>query len=108
MAKQRVFLTGATGTMGFLGMQALLENPDELDVVVLARGSEKNKELYAHAQHANADRTAPQTLRAIWHDADHRRGHQLPAAKLHHSEDEGRAVQQSDRKHMEADRSRER
>ena len=45
MSKQRVFLTGATGTMGFLGMQALLEDPDELDVVVLARGSEKNKEL---------------------------------------------------------------
>lgn len=37
-------MTGATGAMGFLGMQALLNNP-EREVVVLARPSEKNREL---------------------------------------------------------------
>jgi nucleoside-diphosphate-sugar epimerase len=43
--KQRVFLTGATGTMGFLGMKALLEDSAELDLLVLARPSEKNKKM---------------------------------------------------------------
>ncbi|MDL2235141.1 NAD(P)-dependent oxidoreductase [Christensenellaceae bacterium OttesenSCG-928-L17] len=47
MAKQRVFLTGATGTMGFLGMQELLKDTGEMDLVVLARPSDKNKELLA-------------------------------------------------------------
>ncbi len=42
MSRQRVFLTGATGTMGFMGMEALLTDPD-IDLVVLARPSEKNR-----------------------------------------------------------------
>jgi nucleoside-diphosphate-sugar epimerase len=45
LTKQRVFLTGATGTMGFLGMQALLEDADEIELVILARPTEKNKKL---------------------------------------------------------------
>jgi len=43
MSKQRVFLSGVTGAMGFPGMKALLEDKDEIDLVVLARPSEKNK-----------------------------------------------------------------
>ena len=42
MSKQRVFLSGATGTMGFPGMKALLEDKGEIDLVILARLSEKN------------------------------------------------------------------
>lgn len=45
MAKQRVFLTGATGTMGFLGMQELLKDSDEIELVVLVRASDKNRKL---------------------------------------------------------------
>jgi nucleoside-diphosphate-sugar epimerase len=45
MTKQRVFLSGATGTMGFAGMKALLEDADEIELVVLVRPSEKNKRI---------------------------------------------------------------
>ncbi len=47
MSKQRVFLTGATGAMGFLGMQELIKNPQEREVIILARPSEKNKAMLA-------------------------------------------------------------
>jgi nucleoside-diphosphate-sugar epimerase len=43
MSKQRVFLSGATGTMGFPTMKALLEDADEIELVVLVRPSEINK-----------------------------------------------------------------
>jgi nucleoside-diphosphate-sugar epimerase len=43
MTKQRVFLSGATGTMGSMGMKALLEDIDEIELVVLVRPSETNK-----------------------------------------------------------------
>ncbi len=39
-----VFLTGATGTMGWAGMQELLKYPKQYKVRVLARPSKKNKE----------------------------------------------------------------
>ncbi|MCQ2340988.1 MAG: NAD-dependent epimerase/dehydratase family protein [Paludibacteraceae bacterium] len=42
-----VFLTGATGTMGFAGMTELLRYPDQYKVRILARPSEKNKKLLA-------------------------------------------------------------
>lgn len=45
MKKQRVFLTGATGAMGFMGLQNLLKDIDKQDVVTLVRPSEKNKKL---------------------------------------------------------------
>ncbi|WP_242964950.1 NAD-dependent epimerase/dehydratase family protein [Scatolibacter rhodanostii] len=45
MAKQRIFLTGATGTMGFLGVQELLKDSDKIELVVLVRDTDKNKEL---------------------------------------------------------------
>ncbi len=47
MERQRVFLTGATGAMGFPGMQQLLRNPEGREVIVLVRPSEKNKAMLA-------------------------------------------------------------
>lgn len=40
-----VFLTGATGTMGWAGLQELLRYPDRYRVRILARPSKKNKAL---------------------------------------------------------------
>ena len=40
--KKRVFLTGATGVMGWAGLQELIRKPDQFDVTILARRSEKN------------------------------------------------------------------
>lgn len=45
--KKVVFLTGATGTMGFATLVKLMENQDELHVRVLARDSKKNRDLLA-------------------------------------------------------------
>ena len=42
-----VFLTGATGTMGFAGMQEILRYPDRYRLRILARPSKKNKQLLA-------------------------------------------------------------
>jgi len=42
-----VFLTGATGTMGFAGLKALLRYPNKYRIRVLARPSAKNKKLLA-------------------------------------------------------------
>ncbi len=51
MEKQRVFLTGATGAMGFAGLIELLKDTDIQDIVTLARPSEKNRKLLAPYQH---------------------------------------------------------
>ena len=45
MKKTIVFLTGATGTMGFAGMNEILKYPDRYQLRILARPSKKNKEL---------------------------------------------------------------
>jgi nucleoside-diphosphate-sugar epimerase len=45
MSKQRIFLSGATGAMGFPSMKALLEDSSEIELVVLVRPSEKNKKI---------------------------------------------------------------
>ena len=60
--KTTVFLTGATGTMGFAGMQEILKRPDQYDLRILARPSQKNKELLEPliAKHP--------TLHVIWGD----------------------------------------
>lgn len=42
-----VFLTGATGTMGFAGLQEIIKYPEQYKLRVLARPSQKNKELLA-------------------------------------------------------------
>ena len=43
MDKITVFLTGATGTMGFAGLQELLKFPERYHIRVLARDSRKNR-----------------------------------------------------------------
>ena len=45
--KQRVFLTGATGTMGYSGMMELLKDQSEMHLVILVRPSKKNKAMLA-------------------------------------------------------------
>lgn len=45
--KTTVFLTGATGTMGYAGMQEILRYPDNYTLRILARPSQKNKKLLA-------------------------------------------------------------
>ena len=60
--KKTVFLTGATGTMGYAGMMEILHRPDQYELRILARPSKKNKELLAPliANHS--------TLHVIWGD----------------------------------------
>ena len=43
--KTTVFLTGATGTMGWAGLQELLAHKENYVIRVLARPSNKNKVL---------------------------------------------------------------
>ena len=45
--KKTIFLTGATGTMGYAGMQEILRHPENYHLRILARPSAKNKELLA-------------------------------------------------------------
>ena len=47
MKKQRVFVTGATGGMGFASLKEMLKDTDKQDIVILARDSEKNRKLLA-------------------------------------------------------------
>ena len=47
MSKQRVFLTGATGGMGFASLKEMLKDADKQDIVILARDSEKNRKILA-------------------------------------------------------------
>lgn len=48
--KKIVFLTGATGTMGYAGMLEILRYPERYTLRVLARPSKKNKKLLAPLQ----------------------------------------------------------
>ena len=59
--KTTVFLTGATGTMGYAGMTEILKYPEQYDLRILARPSKKNKELLAPL-------TANPSLTVIWGD----------------------------------------
>ena len=54
-----VFLTGATGNMGWAGLQELLQHPDQYNVTVLARKSPKNEKKLAPV----ADK-----IRIVWGD----------------------------------------
>ena len=45
MDKKKVFLTGATGTMGWAAVQEFLGRTDRFDLTVLARPSKKNHKL---------------------------------------------------------------
>lgn len=57
--KKTIFLTGATGNMGWAGLQELLRHPDQYDVTILARKSHKNEKKLAQI----ADR-----IRIVWGD----------------------------------------
>ncbi|MGN0542711.1 MAG: NAD-dependent epimerase/dehydratase family protein [Acutalibacteraceae bacterium] len=45
--KQKVFLTGATGGMGYESLKQMAQDTDKYDILILARPSEKNKKLLA-------------------------------------------------------------
>jgi len=60
MTRKKVFLTGATGTMGGSALRHLLER-DTCDIVTLARPSEKNKE-------AMKDYAGEPALEIVWGD----------------------------------------
>lgn len=47
MGKQRVFLIGATGGMGFASLREMVKDLNKQDIVILARDSEKNRNLLA-------------------------------------------------------------
>ncbi len=47
MANKKVFITGASGTMGWASFQQIYKNRPELDISVLLRDSEKNHVLFA-------------------------------------------------------------
>ena len=57
--KKNVFLTGATGTMGWEGLKELLRYPEQYDVTILARKSPKNEKKLAPI----ADK-----IRIVWGD----------------------------------------
>lgn len=44
--KKRVFLTGSSGNMGFAGFKELYARKDRYDIVLLNRGSQKNKDKF--------------------------------------------------------------
>jgi NAD(P)-dependent dehydrogenase (short-subunit alcohol dehydrogenase family) len=50
MTKKRVFITGATGHMGWATLQEFMGRLDRFDVTVLARDSKKNRQLLAPVQ----------------------------------------------------------
>lgn len=43
MKRQRVFLTGATGSMGFIGLNEILKDTDKQDVVILVQNTERDR-----------------------------------------------------------------
>lgn len=47
MANKTVFITGASGTMGWATFKQIHENRPDLDIVVLLRDSKKNRDLFA-------------------------------------------------------------
>ena len=60
--KTIVFLTGATGTMGFAGMTEILRYPERYELRILARPSKKNKDLLSKLSTLNSQ------LHIIWGD----------------------------------------
>ena len=62
--KTVVFLTGATGTMGWAGVQEILRFPDRYTLRVLARPSQKNKQKLTPYINAFAE----DTFQVVWGD----------------------------------------
>ena len=47
MSKKTVFLTGSSGNMGWAGFKELYAKKDKYNIVLLNRGSKKNREKFA-------------------------------------------------------------
>lgn len=60
--KKRIFLTGATGTMGWAGLQELMGRLDRFDVTILARPSETNRKKLS---------SFDGKIRIVWGDLTH-------------------------------------
>ena len=43
MSKKTVFLTGASGNMGYAGFKEIYKRKDKYNLILLLRGSEKNR-----------------------------------------------------------------
>ena len=50
MQKKTVALTGSSGTMGWAGFKELYAKKDKYNIVVLNRGSKKNREKFASSR----------------------------------------------------------
>jgi len=61
MAKKKVLLTGASGSMGGEAFKVLLGRKDKYDIVLLLRPSNKNKKGFA--KHANQE-----GIKIVWGD----------------------------------------
>lgn len=61
MAKKTVFLTGSSGNMGFAGFKELYANKNRFNIVLLNRGSEKNRKKFA--AYENDD-----SVKIVWGD----------------------------------------
>lgn len=61
MKRQRIFVTGATGGMGYASLKEMLKDTDKQDIVILARNSEKNRKLLAPYMQTNG-------LQIVWGD----------------------------------------
>ena len=61
MTKTNVFVTGATGTMGFESLKQLVEHLDIMNLTILVRDSEKNRKILT--PYMNLD-----GLKIVWGD----------------------------------------
>ncbi|NLX78335.1 MAG: NAD(P)-dependent oxidoreductase [Clostridiales bacterium] len=61
MAKKTVFLTGASGNMGFEGFKQLYQNKKEFNIVLLLRDSAKNREMFS-------DYLNDSSVKIVWGD----------------------------------------
>lgn len=59
--KKNVFLTGASGTMGWAGFQEFMKRKDQFNVCVLLRDSQKNREMFK-------DYMNDPSVRIVWGD----------------------------------------
>ena len=45
MKKQRVFITGATGTMGLASLKKMLKDSDKQDIIILSLDTERDRKI---------------------------------------------------------------
>lgn len=61
MKKLRVFVTGATGGMGFESLKQMLQDLDKEEITILVRDSEKNRKLLKEYENLDG-------LHIVWGD----------------------------------------